>query len=48
MKHLNRNRDEFEFRFNNRDNSYLFRDSLLRLLASGNIEYKELTKEKAA
>jgi transposase-like protein len=48
MKHLDRYLDEFEFRFNNRHNPFLFRDTLLRLLASGNIEYKELTKEKAA
>lgn len=47
-KHLDRYLDEFEFRFNNRDNPYLFRDTLLRLLASSNLEYKELTKEKAA
>jgi transposase-like protein len=48
MKHIDRYLDEFEFRFNNRHNPFLFRDTLLRLLASGNIEYKELTKEKAA
>jgi transposase-like protein len=48
VKHLDRYLDEFEFRFNNRHNPFLFRDTLLRLLASGNIEYKELTKEKAA
>lgn len=48
MKHIDRYLDEFEFRFNNRHNPFLFRDTLLRLLQSGNIEYKELTKEKAA
>ncbi len=48
MKHLDRYLDEFEFRFNNRHNPFLFRDTLLRLLASSNLEYKELTKEKAA
>ena len=48
MKHLDRYLDEFEFRFNNRHNPYLFRDTLLRLLASSNLEYKELTKNKAA
>lgn len=47
-KHLDRYLDEFEFRFNNRNNPYLFRDTLLRLIASSNLEYKELTKEKAA
>ena len=44
-KHLERYLDEFEFRFNNRNNPYLFRDTLLRLIASPNLEYKELTKE---
>ena len=40
--------DEFEFRFNNRNNPYLFRDTLLRLIASETLEYKELTKAEAA
>jgi transposase-like protein len=48
VKHLDRYLDEFEFRFNNRNNPYLFRDTLLRLLASSNLEYKELTKDQAA
>jgi transposase-like protein len=48
VKHLDRYLDEFEFRFNNRNNPYLFRDTLLRLLATSNLEYKELTKENAA
>jgi transposase-like protein len=48
MKHLDRYLDEFEFRFNNRHNPFLFRDTLLRLLASSNLEYKELTKDRAA
>jgi transposase-like protein len=48
VKHLDRYLDEFEFRFNNRHNPFLFRDTLLRLLQTSNLEYKELTKEKAA
>jgi transposase-like protein len=48
MKHLDRYLDEFEFRFNNRNNPYLFRDTLLRLLATSNLDYKHLTSEKAA
>jgi len=41
--------DEFEFRYNNRENAFLFRDTLLRLLESSNLEYNELIKkEKAA
>lgn len=47
-KHLDRYLDEFEFRFNNQNNPYLFRDTLLRLIASENLEYKELTKEVEA
>lgn len=47
-KHLDRYLDEFEFRFNNRDNPYLFRDTLLRLLETSNLEYKNLTKDKVA
>ena len=48
VKHIDRYLDEFEFRFNNRHNPYLFRDTLLRLLTTEQIEYKKLTKEKAA
>ncbi len=47
-KHLDRYLDEFEFRFNNRNNPYLFRDTLLRLVNSSSLEYKELTKDEAA
>ena len=47
VKHLDRYLDELEFRFNNRNNPYLFRDALLRLIASTNLEYKELTKATA-
>jgi transposase-like protein len=43
VKHLDRYLDELEFRFNNRNNPYLFRDALLRLIASSNLEYKTLT-----
>jgi transposase-like protein len=45
-KHLDRYLDELEFRFNNRNNPYLFRDTLLRLIASDNLEYKELIKDE--
>lgn len=34
--------DELEWRFNNRENPYLFRDTLIKLLASSNLEYKAL------
>jgi hypothetical protein len=48
VKHLDAYLDEFEFRFDNRNNPYLFRDTMLKLIASLNLEYKELTKERAA
>jgi len=42
-QHLNAYLDELEWRFNNRDNPYLFRDTLLQLIKSDNLEYKKLT-----
>lgn len=47
-KHLDKYLDEFEWRFNNRKNPFLFRDTMLRLIQSNNLEYKELTRVKAA
>jgi transposase-like protein len=44
MKHLDRYIDEFEFRFNNRNNTYIFRDAMRELLTCGNLEYKDLVK----
>jgi len=46
VAHLDRYLDEFEFRFNNRGNPYLFRDTLLNLLTTSNIEYKQLIGKK--
>ncbi|HSR08969.1 MAG TPA: IS1595 family transposase [Bryobacteraceae bacterium] len=46
-KHLQSYLDEFEWRFNNRDNAYLFRDTLVRLLNSPKMEYKELIEKSA-
>ena len=34
--------DEFEFRFDNRNNPYLFRDTLLRLITSDHVTYQRL------
>jgi hypothetical protein len=34
------------FRFNNRKNPYLFRDTILKLIASSALEYEELTASK--
>ncbi len=41
-KHLDAYLDELEWRFNNRSNPYLFRDTLTKLLGSSNLEYKDL------
>ena len=46
-KHLDAYLDEFEWRFNNRKNPYLFRDTILKLIASSNLEYKKLTAHEA-
>ena len=43
-KHLSAYLDEMTWRFNNRKNPFLFRDTMLKLIASDNLEYKELTK----
>lgn len=42
-KHLAAYLDEMTFRFNNRKNPYLFRDTIQKLIASPNVEYKQLT-----
>jgi len=42
-KHLPAYLDEVCFRFNNRNNPYLLRDTIMKLVASPNFEYKELT-----
>ncbi len=42
VKHLDRYLDELEWRFNNRDNPYLFRDTMRHLVSTENMEYKEL------
>jgi len=45
-KHLQSYCNEMCFRFNNRKNPYLFRDTILKLISSANLEYKELTASK--
>ena len=46
-KHMDAYLDEFEWRFNNRDNPYLFEDTMIRLLNSPKMEFKELIKKIA-
>ncbi len=42
-KHLDAYLNELEWRFNNRDNPYLFRDTLIKLIKSDNLPYGKLT-----
>ena len=41
-KHLHRYLGEFEWRYNNRDNEYLFRDTVLELIGEQRLEYASL------
>jgi transposase-like protein len=47
VKHLPAYLDEFAFRFNNRENPYLFRDTMIRLVQTDPLTYKKLV-DKAA
>jgi transposase-like protein len=44
VKHLDAYLDELEHRFNNRENKFLFRDTLLMLVKAEKLTYSELTK----
>ena len=44
-KHLPAYFDEMAFRFNNRENPFLFRDTLIKLVRSENLPYAELIAE---
>jgi hypothetical protein len=46
-KHLPAYLDEMAFCFNNRENPYLFRDTLLRMIEGGTLPYAELVAEAA-
>lgn len=46
-KHLPAYLDEMAFRFNNRDNAYLFRDTLLRMIQGETLPYAELVADEA-
>ena len=43
-KHLERYLDEFEFRFNNRNNPFIFRDALRELVSAERLEYRDLVQ----
>ncbi len=43
VKHLNRYLEELEWRFNNRENPFMFRDLLVRLIDADAIRYQNLT-----
>jgi len=47
-KHLDAYLDEFEWRFNNRENEYLFRDTLLKLIESKTLPYERLVNGKTS
>jgi transposase-like protein len=47
-KHLPAYLDEISFRFNNRANDYLFRDTLTALLRAETMPYQELIREKVS
>jgi transposase-like protein len=44
-KHIDRYLNEFDWRFNGRENPYLFRDTLIRLLNAPKMEFKELIQK---
>ena len=46
-KHVQSYLDEFELRFNGRNNPHLYRDTMIRLLNSPKMEFKELIDKKA-
>lgn len=41
-RHLPAYLDEMAFRFNNRDNPYLFRDTLMKLIGAESLPYQAL------
>ena len=44
VKRLDAYLDELEHRYNNRENKFLFRDTLLKLVAADKLPYEKLTK----
>ena len=47
-KHLQAYIDEFEWLFNGPDNPELFRDTMIRLLNTRKMEFKELTEKSGS
>jgi transposase-like protein len=45
-KHLQAYLDEMTWRYNNRENAYLFRDTMLELLKAERVEYKDLISRR--
>lgn len=43
VKRLDAYLDELEWRFNNRENPYLFWDTLVKMLAANSLPYEKLT-----
>lgn len=50
VKHLDRYLEELEWRFNNRDNPYIFRDAMRQIVHADTLTYRELVdgKDEAA
>ncbi len=47
-KHLPAYLDEISFKYNNRDNPYLFRDRVMALIGAEAMPYQELIREKVS
>ena len=47
-KHLPAYLDEVAFRYNNRENEYLFRDPLMALVGAEAMPYQDLIREKVS
>ena len=45
VKHMDRYLEELEWRFNNRDNPYIFRDTLARIMHTDPLEYPTLVAD---
>ena len=43
VKHMDRYLEELEWRFNNRDNPHIFRDTMARIVNTDTLTYRQLT-----